>query len=209
MLGGTFDPVHLGHLGSAKDVARAFDLSQVLLVLSSRPPHKEEAEQAPVSDRWQMLLLAVASEPLLAPSDVEVRRAGPSYTVDTLRELGRAEPQAELHLVIGIDAWLEVDTWSRSEQLLALAHVIVTTRPGEDFPARGLDPPVAAASACWYDSTIGCWVHNSGHRLVAHRVEGVDASSSDIRRRVHSGLSIAHLVPPAVAEYIQRHGLYA
>jgi nicotinate-nucleotide adenylyltransferase len=118
ILGGTFDPVHRGHLASALDTANAFALGRVLLVLSARPPHKDESAHASIEDRLAMLRLAVAGEPLLEASDMEARRPGASYTVDTLREVGRTHPGSDLFLIVGIDAWREVDTWHRPEDLL-------------------------------------------------------------------------------------------
>jgi nicotinate-nucleotide adenylyltransferase len=208
VLGGTFDPVHLGHLASAEEVARAFALDRVLLVLSARPPHKDETAHAGVPDRLAMLRAAVQSHPLLEASDVEVRRAGASYTVDTLRELAKAHSGSELFLVVGIDAWREVDTWHDPQELLALANVIVTSRPGADFPRSMVIPPVVGRADSCYDPSIGSYVHRSGHRLAAHEIAGVEASSTDIRRRVRARLPFEHLVPTPVAQYIRRHGLY-
>jgi nicotinate-nucleotide adenylyltransferase len=209
VLGGTFDPVHRGHVASAEHVARAQALDCVLLVLSARPPHKSEVAHASVEHRFAMLELATAGHPLLEPSDVEIRRRGASYTVDTLRELSRTRPGVELFLIVGIDAWLEVDTWHRPAELLALANVVVTTRPGAPFPNTGPLPPVAARGACCYDPTIGSYVHSSGHRLVVQAIDGIEASSTEIRRRISQNLPIDHLVAPPVALYIHRHGLYA
>ena len=209
VLGGTFDPVHRGHVASAREMLGAFDLERVLLVLSARPPHKHQAAHAPVEDRLAMLRLAVKGEPGIVASDMEVRRAGASYTVDTLAEVARAHPGGEAYLIVGIDAWREVDTWSRPEELLERAHVIVTARPGVDFHDTDVIPPVAARSACWYDPAIRSYVHKSGHRLIVHRFEGFEASSTDIRRRVREGLPLEHLVPPDVARYIEDRKLYA
>jgi len=208
VLGGTFDPVHLGHLASAEQIARDFQLDSVLLVLAARPPHKREAACASIEDRLEMLRLAVVGRPRLATCDLEVARSGASYTVDTLSELARMHPGAELFLIVGVDAWLEVDTWSRPAELLALANVIVTTRPGTRFPDTGIEPPIVARAACWYDPAIGSYLHSSGHRLLARSIQGVQASSTEIRRRVREGLPIDELVPHAVARYIRSRGLY-
>ena len=209
ILGGTFDPVHRGHLASALDTANAFALGRVLLVLSARPPHKDESAHASIEDRLAMLRLAVAGEPLLEASDMEARRPGASYTVDTLREVGRTHPGSELFLIVGIDAWREVDTWHRPEDLLGLASVIVTSRPGAEFSRTDVIPPVAARSGCCYDSSISSYVHRSGHRLTAHQIAGVDVSSTDVRRRIRDKLPFEHLLPSPVAHYIRQHGLYA
>jgi nicotinate-nucleotide adenylyltransferase len=209
ILGGTFDPVHRGHIKSATDVARAFALERVLLVLSARPPHKDETAHASVEHRLAMLSLAAAGQPLFEVSDVEVRRPGASYTVDTLREIQRTHPGTEPWLIVGIDAWREVDTWYHPEELLELTSVIVTSRPGADFTPTDAIPPVAGRAACCYDSSISSYVHRSGHRLTAHQIAGVDASSTDVRRRIRANLPFEHLVPSPVAHYIRQHGLYA
>jgi len=200
--------VHLGHLASARSTRRAFELDRVLLVLSARPPHKHATLPAPIEDRMAMLELATASERGIEASDLEVKRPGPSYTYDTLLALRATDPDDELHLIVGIDAYEEIDSWYRAGDLLALANVIVTSRPGQPFPERVPNPPVAATGACCYDSSVGCYVHESGHVLIAHHIDGVDASASDIRCRAREGLPIDHLTGPAVARYILDHGLY-
>jgi nicotinate-nucleotide adenylyltransferase len=208
VLGGTFDPVHLGHLASAREVAAAFELERVLMVVSARPPHKGGAGAAPARDRLEMLRLAIGNDTLLEPCDIELRREGPSYTVDTLREIAAANPDGDLFLIVGIDAWREIDTWRHPEALAEFASVIVTSRPGcDEAPAAPL-PPVAARELARYDPRIGLHVHNSGHAYHGHRLRGFDASATDIRRRVRDGLPFEHLTGPAVARYIREHGLY-
>jgi len=219
VLGGTFDPVHLGHLASAREVAAAFALDRVLLVLSARPPHKSVEDAAPAELRWQMLKLAVetsaalpASVPLEA-SDIEIRRNGPSFTVDTLRELAEKHPGAELFLILGIDAYTEIDTWHRPGEILELASIIVTSRPGRDKAgdfAGGAPPlpPVAARARARYDPAIGAHVHTSGHTIRGHRIRGIEVSATDIRRRVRSGLPVESLTGEAVARFITEHHLY-
>ncbi len=227
VLGGTFDPVHLGHLASALEVAAKFDLDRVLLVLSARPPHKHGVAAAPADLRWRMLTLALddvergrarlslpgadGATPAarLEPCDVELRRSGPSWTVDTLRELAAAHPSAELFLILGIDAYEDVDTWSRPAELLELANLVVTTRPGRPFPHDAPAPPVAARGDARYDPGIGAWVHSSGHTVRGFRIRGLDISATDIRRRVADGLPVSHLTGPSVARLIHEHRLYA
>jgi nicotinate-nucleotide adenylyltransferase len=208
VLGGTFDPVHLGHLALAAEVARAFALDRVLLVLSARPPHKDETASASVEDRLAMLDAATAGDPVLAASDLEVRRPGASYTVDTLRELAGTHPGSELYLIVGLDAWREVDTWHDPQELLEWANVVVTSRPGAEFPRSAVTPPVVGRADSCYDPSISSYVHRSGHRLAACEIAGVEASSTDIRHRVRNRLPFEHLVPPRVAAYIRQHGLY-
>lgn len=215
VLGGTFDPVHRGHLASAVDVAAAFGLDRVLLVLSARPPHKQEAGAAGAADRWAMLNLAVdehrreGGPGVLEPCDIELRREAPSWTVDTLRELSAAHPGDEIFLVLGIDAYRDIDTWSRPGEILELASVIVTTRPGAEFPAGAPEPPFAARTDARYDPSIGAYVHKSGHTLRGHAIRGLEISATDIRRRVRDGLPVEEMTGPAVARYIAEHRLYA
>lgn len=237
ILGGTFDPVHLGHLASAREIAKAYALERVLLVLAARPPHKRGDEAAPVDLRWQMLNLAVreaaehasllaepspseskpepgrpgstsAASTVLEPCDIELRRDGPSWTVETLRECAAAYPGAELFLILGIDAYEDIDTWSRPGEILTLANIIVTTRPGRDFPQGAPLPPFAARKDARYDPAIGVYVHKGGHTVRGHRIRGIEASATDIRHRVRSGLPVAHLTGVAVARFLTEHRLY-
>jgi nicotinate-nucleotide adenylyltransferase len=177
-------------------------------MLSARPPHKPLHHPASIEDRWAMLRLAARARPLLDPSDLEVRRPGPSYTVDTLREVAHAQPDREIFLIVGIDAYAEVDTWHHPEQLLELANVIVTTRPGHPLPPHGVEPPVAGREDCCYDPAIGGHRHKSGHRLYVHLLDGLTISSSEIRRRAAAGLDVSDLTGPEIAEYIRNHRLY-
>jgi nicotinate-nucleotide adenylyltransferase len=179
-----------------------------LFVLAARPPHKTKSNAADSKHRLAMLELAVAGQPDLQVSDIEVLRDGPSYSVDTLREISRMRPTEELFFILGIDAYLDIDTWSRPELLLELANVIVTTRPGHNFPPGGLQPPVAGADACCYDSSIRCFVHSSGHQLSSCEIRDMDISASEIRRRLVDGDSIEDLTGAAVARYIHDHSLY-
>ncbi len=208
ILGGTFDPVHLGHLASAREVAAAFDLDTVLMLLSARPPHKTQTAQAPAAQRLEMLRLAVQGDPVLQACDMEMRREGASYTVDTLRELSTAYPGAELFLILGADAYAEIDTWSRPQELPQLCNIIVTSRPGRASDTAPPLPPVAARNQSRYDPRVGCHLHESGHVIVGHRIHGIEASASDVRRRVALGLRIEDLTGPAVARYIHEQHLY-
>ncbi|MBI5504878.1 MAG: nicotinate (nicotinamide) nucleotide adenylyltransferase [Deltaproteobacteria bacterium] len=208
ILGGTFDPVHLGHLASAREVAAAFDLDRVLLLLSARPPHRPDHTPAPIEQRMEMLALAAAGDALLQVCDLEVRRQGPSYTVDTLRELARIHPAAELFLILGADAYAEIDTWSRPRELPRLCNLIVTSRPGCACDVAAVPPPVAARGETRYDPSVGCHLHESGHVVVGHPIHGLEVSASEVRRRVALGLPIEHLTGPAVARFIHQHQLY-
>ena len=208
ILGGTFDPVHLDHVASARDTAAAFALDRVLLVLSARPPHKLDYEPAAIKHRLAMLALASVGDPLLEVSDIEAQRPGPSYTVDTLSALARERPDAALALIVGIDAYREVDTWHRAGDLLELADLIVTSRPDAN-DEEDIKPPIAARDACCYDSAIGCYLHRSGHSLRFHRLtNSLSVSASAVRELRGNGSDVGALVGPPVAEYIERERLY-
>ena len=214
ILGGTFDPIHLGHLASAKDVAAAFQLERVLLVPAATPPHKIGREITAAPLRWEMVKLAIEEEQRrddalsVEACDVEMTRAGPSWTVDTLLELQRQFPNDHLFLILGIDAYNEIDTWSRSGEILQMASVIVTDRPGNFSPTHPLLPPIAARGHARYDSSINAHIHNSGHALYSHHIRGVEASSTEIRSLARRGLPIEEFTGPAVARFVTERGLY-
>ncbi len=211
ILGGTFDPVHLGHLQAARDTAAACDLDEVLLVLSARPPHKPQAEPAPIADRLQMLELATAGDPLFEVSDIEARRSGPSYMMDTLSALAEQHSDTRLALIMGYDAYTDIDTWYRAGDLLELADVIVTSRPdhARRAPTTPLKPPIAARNACCYDPDIGRYIHSSGHSLRYHQLTtGLSISASAVRAQRAAKQDITDLVGSRVADYIEKRQLY-
>jgi nicotinate-nucleotide adenylyltransferase len=191
-MGGTFDPVHLGHIAMAEAAAGCAKLERVLLVPASVPPHRGAATAAP-ADRLEMLRLAAAGHPRLEVSDVELRRPGPSYTVDTLRALAAERPGMALHLLLGWDAAREIRGWRSPGEVMRLARLVVVSRPGyptptaADLAAAGIDPA----------------------RTVLCDVPTPDVESTDVRRLVERGDSLAGLVDPAVESYLRRRGLYA
>ncbi len=193
ILGGTFDPPHVGHLWLATLAADALGLDRVLLMPAARPPHKGNRSISNAADRVMMTRLATSGDPLLDPSLIEMERPGPSYTVDSLEELRVAYGSASLVLVMAADSLAEIDAWRQPDRLLELAEWAVGPRPGSEFPDRAaLRARFGAAEA----------------RI--HLLEGpsLDVSSSEIRRRVAAGRSIRYLVPRAVEELISDRGLY-
>lgn len=191
VLGGTFDPVHRGHVSAAMVAMRCADLDQVLLIPSAQPPHRGAAV-APAADRLAMANLAVGAEHGLGVSDVEIRRGGRSYTVDTLAELKLAHPNDELFLILGWDAARLFATWRRPDEIRRLASVVVVGRPGtsppteKDLTAAGLDPD----------------------RVVLCLDPTPDISGSALRSAIARGDSVADRLAPAVDQYISEHGLY-
>lgn len=194
-MGGTFDPIHYGHLVTA-EVARAhFGLSEVLFVPTGTPPHKDRRAVTRAEDRYLMTVLATATNPHFRVSRIEVDRPGPSYTVDTLRAL-KAEygPEVSLFFITGADAVLEMLSWREPSQLLVLAEVIAATRPGY---------VLAEVAKLRHGLTNAEWT-----RIHTLEVPALAISSSDIRRRRQAGLPIKYLVPEAVELYIEKTNLY-
>ncbi len=196
VFGGTFNPVHLGHLIAAQDAADAFDLSRVLFLPCDCPPHKTARQLASTAHRVAMLEAALEGSLLFEVCDLEVRRGGTSYSIDTMRELARRYPAAALYFIIGADTLLELHTWKAIGELLELCSFITLTRPG-----FAITPDLAGRlqlPAPWPEKLLANLA--TGHQ--------VDISSSDIRYRVAEGLRIAYLTPPAVEMYIMEHRLY-
>mgnify|MGYP001765503417 CR=1 FL=1 len=188
VLGGTFDPVHHGHLAAASEVAHRLSLDEVVFVPAGQPWQKPRPDLSPAEDRYLMTVAATAADPRFRVSRVDVDRDGPSYTVDTLGDL-RAEYtaagiDAELFFITGADALAGLPTWHRADELAALARFVGVTRPGHAL----VDP--AAVDAVLVD------------------IPSLDISSTELRARVRSGAPIRYLVPAAVEAYVVEHGLY-
>lgn len=205
-LGGTFDPVHVGHLRAALEVGEALDLPEIRFVPARVPPHKLDEPITPVEHRIAMLRLAVRGRPRFRVDLRELRRDGPSYTVDTVRSY-LAEGRRPTFLM-GLDSYLELATWHDYETLLAACDHAVMTRPGyaPQPPERTL--PLAAARRFWYDPAISGYRHESGATLRFVAVTPLEISSTQVREAVRAGRSPAFLVPRAVERYISRQRLY-
>jgi len=196
VLGGSFDPVHIGHLIIAQDAAERFELSEVLLIPAFIPPHKQHLRQVDSKHRINMLERAVETDPRFSISDIELNRGGVSYTVDTMRALRELYADAELFLIIGSDTLVDLHSWHKLDELLKMCKIATFLRPGEELVEIISDKirvPEQMKSGL-LENIIG-----------AHRIE---ISSTEIRRRVADGLGIRYLVPKEVEAYIYEHGLY-
>ena len=207
VLGGSFNPIHYGHLLLADDVLEQLALDRVLFVPAGSPPHKPLSLLAPAADRFQMVRLAIAEHARFDVSDVELRRAGPSYTVDTLSAL--AAGGDELFYVVGSETFLDLLTWREPKRLAALARLVVIPRAGSVFDTEG-----AAAQKVLHEIGVeGGFVHAGGGAppprgvLIVHATS-LPLSASDLRRRVREGRSLRYRMPPAVIDYVRAHGLY-
>jgi nicotinate-nucleotide adenylyltransferase len=188
IMGGTFDPIHHGHLVAASEVADRFGLDEVVFVPTGQPWQKSDFAVSPAEDRYLMTVIATASNPRFMVSRVDIDRAGPTYTVDTLRDLSAAYGAgAELFFITGADALAQIISWRDSDELFELAHFIGCTRPGHTLSDAGL--PVGGVS------------------LV--EVPALAISSTDCRNRVAKGEPVWYLVPDGVVRYIHKRALYA
>jgi nicotinate-nucleotide adenylyltransferase len=208
ILGGSFDPIHLGHLRCAEEVREALALDAVAFVPANRPPHKPDRRLADGRQRLAMAALAVAGNPAFYASSLEIDRGGISYSIDTLEALAASERDAELFFVVGVDAFGEMQTWKDAARLFGLASVVVTNRPPHTAGSSIEHLPVAAQQAFCYDPGTLSYLHRSGTRLYFHSITALDISATALRERVRRGQSIRYLVPPGVEQYILEHALY-
>ncbi len=209
LLGGTFNPIHLAHLRIAEEVRDACDLNQVLFVPAATPPHKSTVREVSFQDRYAMTKLATENNPAFAVTDLENRRPGKSYSVDTLTLLHHENRDTQFYFIVGMDSFLEIHTWKDYQNLFKLSHFVVVSRPGfspPKFPEKLL--PVAVREQFCYDEAPGKLIHKSGNLLIFLKETFLDISSTRIRQLVEEKHSIKYLVTPAVENYIHRHGLY-
>ena len=205
VFGGSFNPIHLGHLLLADEMLERLRLDRVVFVPAAAPPHKPAALLAPAEHRFAMVRLAVAGHAGFEVSDVELRRSGPSYTVDTLETLARNGD--ELFLLVGSETFLDLLSWRLPRRLVELARLVVVPRTGSAF-----DPESAAAQKVLRE--IGAERFVSADEPITPaavaivRAVSLPISSSDLRARARAGRSLDYRVPEAVAAYIRRHGLY-
>lgn len=185
VMGGTFDPIHHGHLVAASEVAQSFDLDEVIFVPTGRPWQKDEVTES--EHRYLMTVIATASNPRFTVSRVDVDRAGSTYTVDTLRDLREQMPDAELFFISGADAVEQIFSWKDVDRLWEMAHFIAVSRPGHELSLSGL----------------------SGEHVSLLEVPALAISSTDCRARVARGYPVWYLVPDGVVQYIAKHGLYS
>ena len=188
IMGGTFDPIHNGHLVAASEVAWVYDLDEVIFVPTGRPVFKQNKTVTNPEDRYLMTVIATASNPRFSVSRVDIDRPGITYTIDTLRDIRASRPDAELYFITGADALAEIMKWKDADHMWDLAHFVGVTRPGYSTNLKHLDVPQDAVDVI--------------------EIPALAISSTDIRRRSHDGEPVWYLVPDGVVQYISKHGLY-
>jgi nicotinate-nucleotide adenylyltransferase len=208
VLGGTFDPIHNGHIAAADVAQRVLDLDMIMLVPSLIPPHRQDPVGATSEQRFAMTQLAAGGRLRWVASRIELDREGPSYTYDTLVELREGLQSTQIFFILGTDAFAEIATWSRYPAVLDRAHFVVVSRPGitldslrERVPSAFESHPPCAPSRL---RDLG----SEETRVILVESNTPDISSTDIRRRVRAGQPLSGLVPDTVAEYIRAHRLY-
>ncbi len=197
-MGGTFNPIHYGHLVTAEEALVQFGLDEVVFMVAGTPAHKVEGIIAPAEDRYLMTVIATASNPDFSVSRVEIDRGGVSYTIDTLRELSAATDGAELFFITGADAVWEILTWKEADEAVKLCTFIAATRPGYDLTKfeqlHAFSPDEG---------------RHGGPRLRSMEIPALAISSTDVRNRLAEGRPIRYLLPEGVASYCTKRGLYA
>ncbi len=202
LMGGTFDPVHVGHIHAALSVGTSLNLERIYMVLAARPGHRGEPH-APVEARWDMLNLACEPEETLIPEDMEIRRKGSSYTVDTLSEFGAAHSDATPCWILGQDAFATLPEWHRWRDILVHANLIVVDRPGD----RREEPQVLA-DLCHENETTALCNEKVG-QIVRLTLPMQEVSATEIRQSIADDLDVEHLLSAAVYTYIRKHKLYS
>ena len=205
IFGGSFDPVHYGHLRPALEVLEALSLDHMLFIPSGQPPHRE-APQASAAMRLAMLQAAVADEPRFQVDERELKRASPSYTCDTLEDIRREHPRDRLVLMVGLDAFQGFTTWHRWREILDLAHIVVAHRPGSELDAHG-EIAMLVQERQVYDAQA-LLQHEAGH-IMLQPVTQLEISSSRLRELLAHGADVRYLVPEAVRRLIQDSHCYA
>ncbi len=207
ILGGTFNPLHFGHLHIAEEVLKSCALDQVWFMPTCRPPHKTLAGEVHFDQRLEMVRAALVDCPQFVACDLEGRRGGASYSVTTLEQLRQEFPQNEFFFIMGLDSFAEIASWKDYQRLFELANLVVTARPGFSGTLQQL-LPVAIADLFCYDSESKNLRHDTGFSVISVSHTRRDISSTEIRRKLGAGEDIYGMVPAVVINYINEQQLY-
>jgi nicotinate-nucleotide adenylyltransferase len=207
LFGGTFNPIHMGHLRGAEEIRESFGLTEVVFIPAAIPPHKKMKGMIDASHRLEMAQLATSTNPYFSISDIELKRSGKSYSIDTIRYFRRIH-QGSLFFILGEDAFFEIETWKEFRTLFSLCHFIVMARP--ESKAKGCFPELPEGLAPFFkeDRSGKAWTHASGNYLYLKEITFFDISSTKVRELIDREASIRYLIPTEVEAYIQEKGLY-
>lgn len=216
LFGGTFDPIHIGHLRAAMEVKQGFDLDQIVFIPAALPPHKTQGAVSDAADRLEMVGLAVRGHSGFTVSDVELKRSGPSYSIDTINHFKRSTSKdTGIFFISGLDAFLEIDTWKSYTELFKQVAFIVIARPMFDYKDLSsrwvrLEDFIKSKISNEYkfSDSSACFVHSKKKPIYIFDVTALDISSTRIRDLIKRGQSINFLVPEDVEKYIHNRGLY-
>jgi len=213
IIGGTFNPIHYGHLAAAEEVRDRLKLDRILFIPSFLPPHKQEEDMPSAVQRLEMVRLAVSGNNHFKVSDIEVKRGGKSYTIDTIEALLLQHPGTELYFITGLDSFLDIQTWKDWERLLTLCFFVVLSRPGYSFAdlarivfMKDSAPDLAALDR---QETAQVTMKSDNLKIYLERISLYDISSTDIRTRLRQARTIKYHLPEAVEHYIIENKLYA
>lgn len=213
ILGGTFNPIHYGHLAAAEEVRDRLKLDQVLFIPSFLPPHKQDEEIPPAVQRLEMVRLATAGNPYFTVSDIEVKREGRSYTIETIEALRSTYRSAELFFITGLDSFLEIQTWHQWKRLLTLSAFIVLSRPGYRFTDLAkidfLKDEASELAALDRGELMQAVIRPGAFTIYLEMIPHYDISSTDIRKRMREARTVKYLLPESVEHYIITNTLYA
>lgn len=207
ILGGTFDPIHIGHLRLAEEMCEELKLSKVLLMPGAQPPHKDGPLVAPFPDRLEMTKIGATYSDYLEASDIEGHRKGPSYSIETIRVISdKYSKQLELFFILGSDAFKEINTWKEYKSLFQITNFVVIERSGITFDE--LDTFIESLGVDFKKENTEDYINSSGNHILLKRTTLMDISSTKIRQNIRAGKSINFTVPQKVKEYIIMKGLY-
>lgn len=205
ILGGTFDPIHMGHLRMALELYETLDLGKVHLIPTYQPTYRKKPMASP-EHRLAMVECAVRGEPALIADDREIQRQGPTYTIDTLLEMRKTYPDHPLCLLIGIDAFLGLTSWYRWEEILSHCHIVVAHRPHYQLPPSGLINDILKQRI---QREIPYIHENQAGGILLRPITALEISATDIRKQIALGRNPRYLLPDSVYDYIRQHGIYS
>lgn len=211
LIGGTFNPVHLGHLRGAEETREMLDLDEIVFIPALIPPHKNSQNIASADHRLKMLKLATDSNPAFKVSDIEIKREGPSYTIDTLKYFNSTYHDNEYFFITGTELFTRIDTWKDYKKLFDFANFIILNRPGYyDVDPINLFPITIMNDFILHEksSEICKFIHTSTNKVIYINIEGIKLSSTKIRELIAENKSISYLVPEKIRDYISRNNLY-